>query len=473
MASKYQDTRHYTSGNVHQPEELEKFKSPVTNETTDIDRLKDKYKNYFYIRNLTLNSLEQINKKEQSEANKKCLQRTMAQLLNLETDLIDIWNKLEDIRKKQSLMDDDIINVPQFGTNTKIDFTGVQGLLAYDPTQATPTLYQVWESICEFTKNCSLTEKSMKTILSQKLKHEALDIYMLYKDYPVHKIIKFLKDRFGSFPTLETFEAEYDAFKRGPGESITTAMARYERILRQLHRQQTPEEIKQIIERDCKSMVKKIALPEAKAQLDREEMKAKTNGRIFSYKDRLNKILLEEQLLFRQKRGIPSVNLAQIKPDIENLTLALNTLIQHPDEHPNDGQTTPTNEYPVEHPRYNYDTNCHTPDEYDQGTPTDNYPDLHPHYDLEEPIYENAQDPEEPFHDEEYDQHAHDPDIPPHHLPDHYQLEPEQNQPINVINNFYISKLDSEEQEAEDNEEVKSEEDLEEETNKLLDQIEI
>ena len=357
------------------PDDLKRFKSN-SSEKTEIDELKEKYKVYFYLRNSTSNTFELIQKKpNKTQDDENIIQRTLAQLLNLEADLTDIWNKMEEINKKQSFEDDENITIPEFGKNSNIDFYGVQGLLTFDPTQSTPTLFQAWESISQFVTNCNLTEKAMKTILSQKLKNEAFDIYMLYKEQPIHKIIYLLKDRFGSFPTIYDFETQYENFKRKPGETITTSMARYEMILKNLHRRQPPEEIRQIIERDCKSMVKRIALPEAKAQLDRDEQKAKINGRIFSYKDRLNKVLLEEQLYHRQKTGnIPSINTAQIQPDIpgytknsdiEKIVMGLNTIAIEQQEYQS---YSPLHENTQDPDQYTPDF---TPD-YDQE-----YPDLH------------------------------------------------------------------------------------------------
>ena len=455
---------------IKNPDDLQRFKSNL-HEKTEIDNLKESYKFYYHLRDNSLTNFEdRQQKKDKTPVDENYLQRTMAQILTLETELTNIWTKMEEISKKQALIDDDIIVVPTFGRNTKIDFQGVQGLLSFDPSQATPTLYQVWESICEFTKNCDLTESAMKTIISQKLKNEAFDIYMLYKEYPVADIIKLLKDRFGSFPTLFDYEAQMDSFKRKPGETITTAMARYEMILKNLHRQQPQDEIKRIIERDCKSMVKKIALPEAKLYLEREEHKEKINGRIFSYQQRLNFIILEEQLYNRQKTGnIPAINTVEIRPDLDRYT---------PDDHQDDQESdsyTLTNTPEDYTPGYVQKPTCHTPDldgEPEYHTSPDEYqdhpeysPDNH-NYNLNPGHYTPGYYQEPNCHTPDFDQEYNDAQNSKQYTPPILEpIEEQEHTPVEyptIINNVYITQ--STEQDNKDREEDKHEQEEEEDT---------
>ena len=368
--------------NIKRPEELKKFKSDP-HETTEIDILKNRYYFLHIERNSQLSQLDLLeNKKDKTEMEIKVFKRATKRLIKVESELTDIWQRLEELTKRKSI-EDDTIHMPKFGKNSDIDFTGVQGIPTFDPKSPSPTLYQVWELICEFSTNFGLTEKAMKTILSQKLKHEALDLFMLFKNYPLSKIITCLKNRFGSFPTLFDYEAEYESFKRRKEEDISTAMARFETILRKLHQQQSPEEIKQIIERDCKAMVKKCALPEARAQLEREEEKAKIKGCFFSYKDRLDTVLLEENLI-RRKRT-PTINMGVI----EDYEEEYRTPEEYQEEHYQE-QNYEEDRSPVE---YNHEA---------QYSPVMEYQTAHPYqYNDTGPINEipEDQDPEHQLHD--------------------------------------------------------------------------
>ena len=328
--------------NIKSPDELKKFKSSP-HEITEIDILKNQYRILHVDRTTQLNQLDLLeNKKDNSDKEKNAVKRSMARVLTLETELTDIWQRLEELTKRKSMIDDDIITIPEFGKNSEIDFHGVQGIPTFDPKSSSPTLYQVWEQICEFSTNFELTEKAIKTIMSQKLQHEALDLFMLFKDRPLRNIMQHLKNRFGSFPSMLDYEVEYESFTRRKGEDISTAMARFEMILRKLHQQQSPKEIKQVIERDCKTMVKKIALPEARKQLDREEEKAKIKGCFFSYKDRLDTVLLEENLIMRQKT-MPTINLGVIE-DQPDYDVEENTPSKEYHEYENN-YTPPEDEY--------------------------------------------------------------------------------------------------------------------------------
>ena len=284
---------------INSPEDLSQFKS-LPNETTEIDTLKNKYHILHIDRQNQLDMIDILDKEDKTEMEIKVFKRCQTRLIKVESELRDIWQRLEELTKRKPMVDD-IILIPTFGKNSRIDFHGVQGIPTFDPNNPTPTLYQVWELICEFSTNSGLTEKAIKTILSQKLKHEAFDMYMLFKDRSLKNIIEHLKNRFGSFPTIYDYEEQYESFNRRKGEDISTAMARFEMILRKVYHQQSPDEIKKIIERDCKTMVKKIALPEARKQLDREEQKAKLKGCLYTYIDRLHTVILEEELLGRQK----------------------------------------------------------------------------------------------------------------------------------------------------------------------------
>ena len=79
-------------------------------------------------------------------------------------------------------------------------------------------------------------------------------------------------------------------------------MNRYEYIIAQLYKDQ--HELDALKERNCKEMVKKIAMREAWEHLERAE--TTSNGVDLSYQDRLKFLSREEDII--KKRNYPEIN---------------------------------------------------------------------------------------------------------------------------------------------------------------------
>ena len=146
----------------------------------------------------------------------------------------------------------------------------------------------------------NLSEKGFRTVLVAKLKGKALTTYLMTKDKPIKDIIILLKDQFGSFPTKETLEQDYNNFSREHDESIKGAISRFHFIIKNLYKDLSHEEIESITNRETLLMIKRIVKPEILTTLEREISRAREIGSPLEY-DAMLEIAHNEELLLRKQ----------------------------------------------------------------------------------------------------------------------------------------------------------------------------
>ena len=264
-----------------------------------INELKKEYKTIFQARSNMLQMLYWISSKDMSKDNDAIEQvkKLIVDLRDFDHQLSDIYKEMKKIQERQLLLDVKI-KLPKFGKVKAVPWDAISCLPFFDPQQEKPKLYCVWQILTNFAESQELSENAFKQILRSCMRGEALEIYIDFRDEPVSKIIRVLKERFGSFPSRSDFEMQKENFKRMPNEPLACAMSRYENILTELYGHLPPEELNTLKETNCQSMVKQIATANARKELHRSETMAQLDGIYeYSYKERLNKLSFEEKLI--------------------------------------------------------------------------------------------------------------------------------------------------------------------------------
>ena len=215
-------------------------------------------------------------------------------------ELIKLYRKIQGFAKKlETAHEDSYIEMPNFGSTDLVDMKVLQSLPKYDPARNDITLHQFWLKITQFINLSKTSEEATKCILIYLLEGSALDTFEMNKEKSIKEIIKMLNENFGGMPTKMEYEEQMNKFSRRPDESIRSAMNRFEYIIKKLYMNE--KDMEQIVEMRCKETVKQIAGFEAKERLERAEMEARANGAELNFKDRLNIIAMEEDIIAKRK----------------------------------------------------------------------------------------------------------------------------------------------------------------------------
>ena len=287
------------------PEKLKDYKSKIDHQHARIEQLKAKYETMYYAH---LNSRQiQTNmdiKKEKTTKELTQANKIQECIHDLEAEMKQIILELKSIKQKQCKLDEDFIAVPTYGTNDTPDFIALNSLPSFDPDEPNTNLFEVWQLIKEFAQSFNLSEKGIKTCLAAKLKGEALKTYLRLRTYSIRKILRILKDNFGSFPSIAQYEEEYNNFRRKSNEPITSAMSRFKHILMNLCRDEPKQFRHQTLAREGTRMLKMIAMPEALSMLEREEKKSDSTGTTMTFRAKLKLIQEEERILKKQQEKL-------------------------------------------------------------------------------------------------------------------------------------------------------------------------
>ena len=338
------------------PDQLDKYKSKIGHQHARIEQLKNRYETLFHARK---NSSALINalklKQDLTERDKSLQQQGTEYVQNLEAQMNKILSELKAIAQKQRASDDDYITFPIYGENDTPDFIALNSLPSFDPSQEVPTLYHIWQLITEFSQSMNLSEKGFRTVLVAKLKGKALTTYLMTKDKPIKDIIILLKDQFGSFPTKETLEQDYNNFSREHDESIKGAISRFHFIIKNLYKDLSHEEIESITNRETLLMIKRIVKPEILTTLEREISRAREIGSPLEY-DAMLQIAHNEELLLAK----------QTKPNkFRNTAMAINSIQKNDTEEQDETNDTFDNPYTCDDDDHDNDDDDHDNDDDD------------------------------------------------------------------------------------------------------------
>ena len=287
------------------PEELKKYHSKIDHQHARIEQIKGTYESMYHARTNTLQIQTDYNlKKEKNSDEMTQAKRLETCILDLETRMRQILTELKTIKQKQCKLDEDFIAVPTYGTNDTPDFIALNSIPCFDPDEPSNNLFEVWQLIKEFAQSFNLSEKGIKTCLATKLKGEALKTYLRLRTNSIRKILRLLKENYGSFPSIAQYEEEYKNFSRKSNEPITSAMSRFKHILMNLCRDEPKQVRQQTLEREGTRMLKNIAMPEALSTLEREENKSRNTGAMMRYKNKLKLIQAEERILEKEREKL-------------------------------------------------------------------------------------------------------------------------------------------------------------------------
>ena len=394
------------------PEELEKYHSKIDHQHARIEQIKGTYESMYHARTNTLQIQTDYNlKKEKNSDEMTQAKRLETCILDLETRMRQILTELKTIKQKQCKLDEDFIAVPSYGTNDTPDFIALNSIPCFDPDEPSNNLFEVWQLIREFAQSFNLSEKGIKTCLAAKLKGEALKTYLRLRTNSIRKILRLLKENYGSFPSIAQYEEEYNNFRRKSNEPITSAMSRFKHILMNLCRDEPKQFRHQTLAREGTRMLKMIAMPEALSMLEREEKKSDNTGTTMTFRAKLKLIQEEERILKKQQeklekpktKKIPQTNHInydnhETQPKEKILPTTNNTYY---DEWYNDDyedQEDQDHQYPNERKIYPTTNNIYYDEEYNHGDDQDDYEEFYEEDDFNPQIhsmkYENDEDDE-------------------------------------------------------------------------------
>ena len=280
------------------PETLHSIKNRDPSTLGKLDELKAMYLMIYKVRETQITMANIMAAAKNYDQN---YHATISTLKNTDEQLKNILNDLTDMKKKQTLDEtEDYIEVPNFGDQDMINMKDIQALPTFDGENNGTTLHQFWQKMIQFIETQKISEKATKMILAHKLLGTAFDVFEMNKDKTTETIIKQLRDRYGSFPTKLDFEEQMNSFKREPDETIKACMNRFEYIVKKLYKNEP--DYKQILEMNCKEMIRKLAIPEVRQHLDRAMILAKSQGQELDYKGKLNMAHREEELIKKNKK---------------------------------------------------------------------------------------------------------------------------------------------------------------------------
>ena len=226
-------------------EELKQMES----KTNQLNKKKFEQVNREYRTNQTI--VASIKLQLESLKNVKRTSQIETVLKELEFELTyqkDLENKLELELQKISSRRSDIypaFTMPErYGRKGTYDYRRIEGIPMFSPADKHTRLSHTWEmiKINALAPENDWSKECMKSILHNRLKGEAIDYYMEYKDYPLEDLIVILGKRFEQHKKKSDFEDDFEKFARSPKESLLTCITRLEYIIRRMLCDNTPSE---------------------------------------------------------------------------------------------------------------------------------------------------------------------------------------------------------------------------------------
>ena len=333
-------------------------------------------------------------------------QQSIQQFNNKQRDLALTHDELLGLYNKRNIdEDDEFLELPRFGHESKIAMRDVEALPKFDPDTDKITLYDFWHKMSTHITAERLTEDAAKMVMGHCLLRRAYNVYMINRDCTLHYIMKKLRDQWPtSFPTRAKFEEDIATFERADNEKIQASMNRFEYMIKCLYKNES--NVNSIIENKCKLKVLEIAHPAAKESLERKRKQVQDQGIDLTYLDILEILTREEEIINKRTH--------EPRAEIHTMIMKDNGIRRRKQNHEERSSRhkthEPTNYRHERHRTTNeVDKRLHTRQRSD---PKYRYRNHHPD---QSDNYENG-------YRQEY-QHVNNSDSPPYEISDHNQRE--------------------------------------------------
>jgi hypothetical protein len=166
----------------------------------------------------------------------------------------DQENELEQELQKISSRRSDIypaFTMPKrYGRKGTYEYERIEGIPIFNPDDKNTRLSHTWALIksMALAPENDWSKECIKTVLYNRLKGEAVDYFIEYKDSPLEDLIIILSKRFEVHRKKSDFEDEFERFQKSPKETLLACITRLQYIIRRMLCDNTTEE-KRIMEK--------------------------------------------------------------------------------------------------------------------------------------------------------------------------------------------------------------------------------